>query len=117
MQFHIHISRNFKGGQYFTSFEATSGEEVFSNMKDSWYRAAITNETGEAFLVIDGDEPEEKVVVSTFVFYDGSELSFEMNLEDPNVEEMWEEMGYKVDPTLYNEELLFDVVNFLLARD
>jgi hypothetical protein len=117
MQFHIHISRNFKGGQYFTSFEATSGEEVLSNMKDAWYRAAITNETGEAFLVIDGDDPEEKQVVSTFVFYKGTELSWEMNLDDPDVEEKWAEMGYKVDLSLYNEELLFDVVNFLLARD
>lgn len=117
MQFHIHISRNFKGGQYFTSFEASSGEEVLTNMKDAWYRAAITSETGEAFLVIDKADPDEKQVVGTFVFYEGSELSWEMNLDDPDVEEGWAELGYEIDTSLCNEELLFDVVNFLVARD
>ncbi len=117
MQFHIHISRNFKGGEYFTSFDASSGEEVLTNMKDAWYRAAITSETGEAFLVIDKADPDEKQVVGTFVFYEGSELSWEMNLDDPDVEESWAELGYEIDTSLENEDLLFDVVNFLLARD
>ncbi len=116
MKFEIHLSRNFKGGQYLTSFNANSSIEVLNSIKQNWIDSGVNNEESEGFLFAEVDDRPMMHEIATFAFDSDDDLSWEMNLDDSNKMKTWLELGYEPDDSLYGLDLFEHVIEFLLNK-
>jgi hypothetical protein len=116
MKFDIHISRNFKGGQYLTSFNANSSIEVLNSIKQNWIDSGVNNENSEGFLFAEVDGHSKMYEIATFAFDSDDDLSWEMNLDDANKMKKWLELGYVPDDSLYGIDLFKHFIEFLLSK-
>ena len=57
--FKLNVSRNFKGGEYYASFEADNVFDFNKMLIKYWHSAAITRETGEMFIFTDIENGEK----------------------------------------------------------
>ena len=49
-RFDLYVSRNFNGGDYFSSFEVDNINDFHEFLESYWHKSAITYETGEIFI-------------------------------------------------------------------
>lgn len=57
-EFDLHVSVRFKGGEYYSSFQANSHDEFLEALKDHWYDTGLHQETGEIFVLTEVDTVE-----------------------------------------------------------
>lgn len=96
--FQVNISRNFKGGEFYSEFEVQNKKELSSSLKNSWKKTGLTNETGECFLIakISYKGQEISLMIGDYVFYDDGEfLGKSYSGFDEADDEKWELIGYK----------------------
>jgi len=116
MRFDIHLSRNFKGGQYLKSFNANSSTDVLGQMKDCWSQSGVNNTNAEAFLFADIDGSSNMHELGTFAFDSDDDLSWEMNLDDADKLSKWTSLGYEADEFIYGHELFEHFIGFILSK-
>lgn len=120
IEFDLHISPSFRGGQYFTSFSAMSVDDFLASLKHYWYKTGFTNSTGEIFVFakVEANGEAIKLPCGYYVFYDDGEL-FALSSEPSSdaVLEAWSDFGL-VFKAFQNEEDLFkDQIDCLFAQD
>ena len=114
--FQINESRNFRGGQPFTTIEVSNKKELMAALKTAWKKTGMTNETGECFLLVQITHEEEllEMMIGDFVFYSDGEFCGRSNSGfDENDDDKWESIGYEdksdfmADEERFNEKIKF----------
>jgi hypothetical protein len=113
-EFKLEISPNFRGGQHYSYFSASSVNEVVETLKDAWYRSGLSRFGGELFLwayLNDADGNEVKFFYGNCTCELTGELAFNVESKHNN-EDDWHSFGLISTPltddfdTVFNE--LFD---------
>lgn len=117
IKFELYISPNFRGGQYFTSFQVSSHKELLSSLKNYWYKTGFHSSTGEIFVFteLEINNTKKSVECGYYVFdEDGAFLPLSSKDSDYEVEQYWEKLGINFDNT--SDEDLFEIKTKLLLE-
>lgn len=96
IKFDLHISPNFRGGQYFTTFSASAVEGLKDSLKHYWYRTGFSSATGEIslFAKIKVNDRIDKLPCGYFVYDSDGELQPEPGeSHEDEVNEYWRSLG------------------------
>lgn len=117
MNFDIHISPNFRGGQFFTSFEADSVDKALTAIKNAWFRAGLSADTGEAFLFapIKAVDETTKFELGTFKFYEDGGMFFDISSFDDEFTEFLDSIGYEHNEMLEGETAFLALLTHIIS--
>jgi hypothetical protein len=119
MNFSVHISPNFRGGQYFTSFDSDSADKALTAIKNAWFRSGLSADTGEAFLLatIKVADEAKKFELGTFKFYEDGEMFFDITSFDDEFTGFLDSTGFKSDEMLEGEESILALLTHIISTN
>ena len=119
--FQINESRNFRGGQPFTTIEVDNKKELMATLKMVWRKTGMSNETGECFLLVQITHKEEllKMMIGDFVFDRDGEFCGRSYLGfDEYGDDKWTSIGYKEKSDYMDDEERFNKkINFIFKYE
>ncbi len=117
IKFDLYISPNFRGGEYFRSFQTSNFDDLVSQLKHYWFRTGFHSSTGEisVFTSLEISGARKNIQCGYYVIEDdGTFFPLSSKDHEYEIEEYWEKLGVNFDTT--SDEDLFEVKARLLLE-
>jgi len=121
-RFDLYVSRNFNGGDYFSSFEVDNINDFNQCLKSYWYKSAITNETGEIFIFteINFNEKKYDFQIGHYTLFENeiialSHIPYQIN-DDPNCA-IFNKLVGSIDFDHDEEKAFNELINVLIYKE
>ena len=117
MNFDIHISPNFRGGQHFASFDADSADKALAAIRNAWSRSGLCTDTGEAFLfaTIKAGDDTKRFELGTFKFYEDGDMYFEISSFDDDFTDFLACTGFENAEMLDGEPAFLALLTHIIS--